>query len=48
MAEQYISYSRQQKALEELTELDTVVEEKKKELKKQEEINRFKERIKGI
>lgn len=48
MAEQCISYSRQQKALEELTELDTVVEEKKKELKKQEEINRFKERIKGI
>lgn len=43
-----ISYSRKQKALEELTELDTVVEEKKKELKKQEEINRFKERIKGI
>lgn len=39
MAEQCISYSRQQKALEELTELDTVVEEKKKELKKQEEIN---------
>ena len=37
MAEQYISYSRQQKALEELTELDNVVEEKKKELKKQEE-----------
>jgi len=33
MAEQCISYSRQQKALEELTELDTVVEEKKKELK---------------
>lgn len=48
MAEQCISYSRQQKALEELTELDTVVEEKKKELKKQEEINRFKERIKSI
>lgn len=48
MAEQCISYSRQQKALEELTELDTVVEEKKKELKKQEEINRFKERIDGI
>ena len=48
MAEQCISYSRQQNALEELTELDTVVEEKKKELKKQEEINRFKERIKGI
>ena len=33
MAGQFISYSRQQKALEELTELDTVVEEKKKELK---------------
>ena len=48
MAEQCISYSRQQKALEELTELDSVVEEKKKELKKQEEINRFKERIDGI
>lgn len=48
MAEQRISYSRQQKALEELTELDSVVEEKKKELKKQEEINRFKERIDGI
>lgn len=48
MAGQFISYSRQQKALEELTELDTVVEEKKKELKKQEEFNRFKERIKDI
>lgn len=48
MTEQCISYSRQQKALEELTELDSVVEEKKKELKKQEEINRFKERIDGI
>lgn len=48
MAGQVISYSRQQKALEELTELDSVVEEKKKELKKQEQINRFKERIKGI
>lgn len=48
MTEQRISYSRQQKALEELTELDTVVEEKKKELKKQEEINHFKERIDGI
>lgn len=48
MTEQCISYSRQQKALEELTELDNVVEEKKKELKKQEEINHFKERIKGI
>lgn len=48
MTEQRISYSRQQKALEELTELDTVVEEKKKELKKQEEFNRFKERIEGI
>lgn len=33
MAGQFISYSRQQKALEELTELDNVVEEKKKELK---------------
>lgn len=33
MAGQVISYSRQQKALEELTELDSVVEEKKKELK---------------
>lgn len=33
MTEQCISYSRQQKALEELTELDNVVEEKKKELK---------------
>lgn len=48
MAGQYISYSRQQKALEELTELDSVVEEKKKELKKQEEINRFTERVKDI
>lgn len=28
-----ISYSRQQKALKELAELDSVVEEKKKELK---------------
>lgn len=34
MAEQFISYSRQQKAVEELSELDSVVEEKKKELKK--------------
>lgn len=48
MAGQFISYSRQQKALEELTELDSVVEEKKKELKKQEEFNRFKEKIKDI
>ena len=48
MAEQYISYSRQQKALEELTELDNVVEEKKKELKKQKELDHFKERVKGI
>lgn len=48
MTGQYISYSRQQKALEELTELDSVVEEKKKELKKQEEFNRFKEKIKDI
>lgn len=48
MAGQFISYSRQQKALEELTELDSVVEEKKKELKKQEEFNRFKESIEGI
>lgn len=48
MAGQFISYSRQQKALEEIAELDTVVEEKKKELKKQEEINRFKEQIGGI
>jgi hypothetical protein len=48
MTEQYISYSRQQKALEELTELDNVVEEKKKELKKQEEFDHFKERVKGI
>lgn len=48
MAGQFISYSRQQKALEELTELDSVVEEKKKELKKQEEFNRFKERTKDI
>ena len=48
MAWQFISYSRQQKALEEIAELDTVVEEKKKELKKQEEINRFKEKIKDI
>lgn len=48
MAGQFISYSRQQKALEEIAELDTVVEEKKKELKKQEEFNRFKEKIKDI
>lgn len=48
MAGQFISYSRQQKALEELTELDTVVEEKKKELKKQKELDHFKERVKGI
>lgn len=48
MAGQFISYSRQQKALEELTELDVVVEEKKKELKKQKEFDRFKERIRDI
>ena len=48
MAEQFISYSRQQKALEEIAELDTVVEEKKKELKKQKDIDHFKERIKDI
>lgn len=48
MAGQFISYSRQQKAAEELSELDSVVEEKKKELKKQEEFNRFKEKIKDI
>lgn len=48
MAGQFISYSRQQKALEELAELDVVVEEKKKELKKQEEFNRFREKIKDI
>lgn len=48
MAEQFISYSRQQKALEEIAELDTVVEEKKKELKKQKEFDHFKERVKGI
>lgn len=48
MVGQFISYSRQQKAQEELSELDSVVEEKKKELKKQEEFNRFKERIKNI
>lgn len=38
MAGQFISYSRQQKALEEIAELDTVVEEKKKELKKNKKI----------
>ena len=48
MAGQFISYSRQQKALEEIAELDTVVEEKKKELKKQKDIAHFKERIKDI
>lgn len=48
MAGQFISYSRQQKALEEIAELDTFVEEKKKELKKQEEFNHFKEKIKDI
>lgn len=48
MAGQFISYSRQQKALEEIAELDTVVEEKKKELKKQKELDHFKERIKDI
>lgn len=48
MAEQFISYSRQQKALEEIAELDTVVEEKKKELKKQKEFDHFKERVNGI
>ncbi len=48
MAGQFISYSRQQKALEEIAELDTIVEEKKKELKKQKDIDSFKERVKGI
>ena len=48
MAGQFISYSRQQKAVEELSELDSVVEEKKKELKKQKELDHFKERVKGI
>lgn len=42
MAGQFISYSRQQKALEELTELDSIVEEKKKEIKKQKEFDHFK------
>ena len=48
MTGQFISYSRQQKAVEELSELDSVVEEKKKELKKQKELDHFKERVKGI
>lgn len=48
MAGQFISYSRQQKALEEIAELDTVVEEKKKELKKQKDIDSFKEKVKDI
>ena len=48
MAGQFISYSRQQKAVEELSELDSVVEEKKKELKKQKELDHFKERVKSI
>jgi hypothetical protein len=48
MVGQFISYSRQQKALEEIAELDSVVEEKKKELKKQKELDHFKERIKDI
>ena len=48
MTGQFISYSRQQKAAEELSELDSAVEEKKKELKKQDEINRFKEKVKDI
>ena len=48
MTGQFISYSRQQKAVAELSELDSVVEEKKKELKKQKELDHFKERVKGI
>ena len=48
MTEQRISYSRQQKALGELVELDVAVEEKKKELKKQKELDHFRERIKDI
>ena len=48
MTGQFISYSRQQKALEEIAELDTVVEEKKKELKKQKDIDSFKEKVKDI
>lgn len=43
-----VVHSRQQKALEEIAELDTVVEEKKKELKKQKDIDSFKEKVKDI
>lgn len=42
MAGQFISYSRQQKAVEELSELDSVVEEKKKELKSKKNLTTLK------
>lgn len=42
MAGQFISYSRQQKAVEELSELDRVVEEKKEELKSKKNLTTLK------
>lgn len=43
-----ISYSRQQKALEELAELETITKRKKLEQEKQEAIELFKEQTKDI
>lgn len=48
MAGQFISYSRQQKALEELAELETITKRKKLEQEKQEAIELFKEQTKDI
>ena len=43
-----ISYSRQQKALEELAELDKISEQKKKEQEEQKAIEFFREQTKDI
>mgnify|MGYP000891107278 CR=1 FL=1 len=43
-----ISYSRQQRALEELAELDKISEQKKKEQEKQDAIELFREQTKDI
>ena len=43
-----ISYSRQQKALEELAELDKISEQKKKEQEEQNAVELFREQTKGI
>ena len=43
-----ISYSRQQKALEELKELDKISEQKKKEQEEQNTVELFREQTKDI